>query len=433
MKRVLRKVFILFLISAVASVYAEDRSKGANLHLEIAGAHTKKAPLVVVGVGTQTDELLSVCITVAKDLGFTEQFDVFVEYIPDLTSQAQMHQWYKDKKALAVCIQDNPAKEGFECRVYKTEKAAMVKGIRVSKNGPIARGWAHAIADAILPVLTGNAGYFSGKLVYVNETKNALCVADYDGSHEQVLAPIRTAVIAPRWNKDLENPMVLFSEYTSKNIRLVACDMHGRKFAASSFEGLNMQPSFSSDGREVVLCLSHEGSSQLYHYGYSKKDRQNVYTRLTFNEGNNISPTLLDNGDVIFCSDFENGRPAIYYLHRKKETIERLTEGGASSPSYSPATEQIAYIKMKDGVAQVMTYDLKTRKEKQITFDRVHKQECSWSYCGNYIVFAVHDGSSKRVAMYNLLAKTLKYITPSHVVCSYPHWSFPYKEFPVVI
>lgn len=433
MKTLSKKLFLIITLSNITSVYVKDVSVGTNLHIEIAGTHTQKAPIVVVGVGQQTDELLSVCITVAKDLSFTGQFDVAIEYIPDLTSKKQMHDWYKQKKALAICIQDNLDKEGFECRVYKTEQADMVKGLRVGKHGPVARGWAHAIADAILPVLTGNDGYFSGKLVYVNETRKALCIADYDGSHEQILAPIRTSVIAPRWNKDLENPMVLFSEYTSKNIRLVACDMRGRKFAASSFEGLNMQPSFSSDGQEVVLCLSHEGSSQLYHYGYSKKDKQYVYTRLTYNDGNNIAPTLLDNGDVIFCSDYENGRPAIYYLHRKKETVERLTEGGASSPSYCPTTGQIAYIKMKEGVAQVMTYDLKTRQEKQVTFDKAHKQECSWSYCGNYVVFAVHDGSSKRVAMHNLLTGSLKYITASNVVCSYPHWSFPYKEFPVVI
>lgn len=426
------RLSLLILVTSVASGIQAD-AQVTNLHVEIAGAQTQKVPLVVVGVGPQTDELLSVCITVAKDLGFTGQFEVCNEYLSDLKSKAQMHAWSKDQKPLAVCIQDNPDK-GFECRVYKTEKASMVKGLRVPKQGVVPRGWAHAIADAILPVLTGNAGYFSGKLVYVNETKKALCVADYDGSHEQVLVPIQTSMLAPRWNRDAENPMVMVSEYTANNIRLVACDMHGRKYRASNFDGLNMQPSFSSNGKELVLCLSHEGSSQLYHYGYSKKDRQDMYTRLTFNDGNNIAPTLLDNGDVIFCSDYQDGRPAIYYMHRKKETVERLTQAsGCTSPSYCSATHQIAYIKMHEGVAQVMVFDLATRKEKQVTFDKAHKQECSWSACGNYIVFAVHDGPSKRIAMHNLLTNKLTYITPSTVVCSYPHWSLAYNEFPVVI
>ncbi len=424
----------LFLVVFVTTFVSAKEIATTTLHLEIAGTRTKQVPLVVVGVGEQTDELLSVCVTVAKDLAFTEQFIVTTEYISDLKSKKQMHNWSEQKKPLAVCIQDNPDKNGFECRVYKTEKAQMVKGIRVPKVGAVARGWAHAIADTMLPVLTGNSGYFSGILSYINETKGAICVADYDGSHEQIVTHVTTSALAPRWNKDIDNPLLFYSEYTDKNIRLVACDMHGHKYRASSFDGLNMQPSFSSDGRELVLCLSYEGSSQLYHYGFSKKDKRPLYTRLTYNNGNNIAPTLLDNGDVIFCSDFENGRPAIYYLHKKKETVERLTDGFAcSSPSYCPKNNHIAFIKMKDGVAQVMDFDLKTRQEKQVTFDKAHKQECSWSSCGNYIVFAVHEGSSKRIAMHNFLTGKLKYITPANVICSYPHWSFPYKEFPVVV
>jgi Tol biopolymer transport system component len=118
--------------------------------------------------------------------------------------------------------------------------------------------------------------------------------------------------VAPRWHT--QAPMIFFSQLTKENNRLMALDLNSKKpRIISSYEGLNMHPSFSEDGSKSVLCLSGRKNSELYLYDQKicNKLKKKVYIQLTHNEGNNASPCLLPNGNVVFCSDYETGNPQI--------------------------------------------------------------------------------------------------------------------------
>ena len=41
---------------------------------------------------------------------------------------------------------------------------------------------------------------------------------------------------------------------------------------------------------------------------------------------------------------------------------------------------------------QLFLYDDRTKDHRQITFTKGSKDECSWSPCGNYIVYECRDG-----------------------------------------
>ncbi len=416
----------------------ELSSSSKAIHVEVASKKGEKKKWLGVIVGKTAHSLHEVGEAVKRALEYTGLVDVDLRYADKRLHKKEVLDLKSLGYACVIFIEENNDYKTLESRAYDTNKGSMQKGFSVKKEGKLPRGWGYALADSIIE-LAGQRPFASCKLAYCQKRDGKspqyeICVADFDGSHPQVISKSKRQLLGIRWNRDEESPMILFSRYTPINIQLVSRSLSGTETIASNFDGLNMLPTFSIDGKEVVLCLSRDGSSQLYQYGYNHKLKKIGYTRLTYNHGNNIYPTFLDNGDLVFCSDFETGTPYIYYLNRKEDAIERLTSGAASAaPSYNSATNNIMFTKVVEGVMQIFLCDLTTKKERQITFDKGHKQECGFSPCGNFIVYGIQEGPYQRIISYSLLTKTKRTLTAGDVSCSYPVWSSIYRQFPVVV
>ena len=321
-------------------------------------------------------------------------------------------------------------------RLYGTQPVAMMKGKKYLKQGKELRGWAHGISDMIWPILTGQDGFFSTKIAYCKEEVlrnnrygKHIYVADYDGANAKPLVTTLNMSVAPRWNRDSQMPLLFYSDVIPSNVRLMAVDMHKKKKIVSDFDGLNMLPSFSKDGKRVVYCASRgDGNCQIYYY------EKGTFKKLTHNEGNNISPTLSDDGDTIFfCSDFQTGRPQIYCYDMSSEQLEQLTDSGyCTSPAYCHQKKLLAYTKIVNGQNQLFLYDLTTKEHRQLTFDNANKEECCWSSCGTMLLFGARERDSSRLAVLDLLSNEQRFITSAGDKCSYPAWSMIYGEFPLI-
>ncbi len=396
---------------------------------------THKVGIVVAGIGHDTHDLRELCKTIKTDLLFTGQFEPESIFLHKLPSEQEVLK-HQDTQALMLFISDIPKAGIIEWHLYETKNAKMVAGKKMLKKGSVVRGWGHALSDAVLKEATGCEGSFSTKLVYCKEdprhkNKTSICISDYDGTHEQVIVKLGSKGLAPRWNNDLIHPLIIYSEYTPYNVRLMVTNLQGKKEIATSFNGLNMSAAFSPDGKDAVVCLSAEGGANIYRCVYNKKRKEQDYIRLTYNEGNNISPTILSNGDIVFCSDFEFGRPQIYKMNRDGKQVRRISADGAcTSPSYCAAIDKIAYSKLVDGVSQIIVHDCKTEKTKQITTDSTHKEESSWSPCGRFLTFSVDDTKAKRIAIQNIATGERHYLTKDACRYSYPVWSPRYQHFP---
>jgi Tol biopolymer transport system component len=323
----------------------------------------------------------------------------------------------------------------------------MIKGKRFSVAHMDAQNQAEYLADKLWPLLTGQEGIFATRIVFCKEVmteekkiaKNICLTPPYafpnENSYQLITKNLieKGRVFAPRWNRDTENPLVLFSESTLSNVRLVSVNLQKQRSIVSNFEGLNILPSFSCDGKRVIYCLSRNGKSQLYLYEFDKESDQPILREITNNNGNNISPTLCENGDIVFCSDFQSKGPQICYYHAFTEQIEVLTSGGyCACPTFCEKNGKIAYSKYVDGILQIFIYDTKTRQHAQITTDKGNKEECTWSPCGNYLAFAVDYGSACRIAVLNLITNERSFITGEKERCMYPCWS-PRYAAPLVV
>ncbi len=325
------------------------------------------------------------------------------------------------------------AKQSIELYLFNTLDGKIIFQKRCTKTSGSIAGWAYRIGDLLWPVLTGQAGLFCSKIAYCKQVDLAqgkrakhICIADYDGSNEQTVVDLPTISIAPRWNNDLHKPLIFYSEYTNNNIRLMFVDMKKNRRIASDYDGINMLPAFSKDGKKVVYCASHgNGLCQLY-YG-----ENGVFKTVAENSGNNISPSFIDDTNILFCSDFQTGSPQIYTYNRATKLVEKITEGGyCTSPSYSATRNCIAYSKMEKGQAQIYLYDMKKKMNTCLTSGKGSKLEPSWSPCGNYLVFSLELGNKSRIGIFNMFTKETSLITPESVSCSYPSWSQCYIFYP---
>lgn len=397
-----------------------------------------KMGILIGYVGDYNNILSQIVDVLIRDMQVSDQFYVQKYVFASKPKNAQDITLFFQQGYHFVLIINGGRKKGvLEYRLFDATTGSMITQASGAyrKKGKSVEGWAHHIADKIWPILTGQQSMFASKIAYCKEVIHEsgvpvkhICVSDHDGSHEQSIVEVPTINVAPRWNKDQHNPLILYSEYTNTNVRLVAIDTHKKRQVVSDFEGINMQPEFSSDGTKVVYCASH-GDGCCHIYTYAK----GTLTPLIVNEGNNVSPTLADDGSIVyFCSDFQTGSPQIYAYYLETGIQKRITNGGyCASPAYCQKRQQLVYSKMIDGEMQLFLYDEKTKKHQQITHSPGNKEECCWSPCGNYIAYAYSQGMQSRIAILNLITHKERFITPTTARCSYPSWSTRYEVFPV--
>jgi len=87
---------------------------------------------------------------------------------------------------------------------------------------------------------------------------------------------------------------------------------------------------------------------------------------------------------------------------------------------------------MVKGIMQLFMYNTVNKEHTQLTFDESNKDECSWSPCGNYLLFATQRGLKSRIAMLQIHTKETWFVTKPTEICSYPTWSPPYTQVPIV-
>lgn len=423
-------IFLLLALSIIFPIFCTP-----EIAVSVSAQKNERLPVVLVlPTGKQTLQKISEYIK--KALEFKGQLAVTIETLGHALTREYVVQKQKEGFVHVISIQEGD--NCFEWRGYDVSLPQTIHthGKRVAKRGTVLRAWAYALADSLHEALTNEPAFFSTKLAYVKKKPlknglhyNHIFIADYDGSNEEVLVETPTINIGPRWNNDSLRPLIFYSENTNANMRLMVSDMKKKKIVASNFDGLNMLPTFSPDGKSVIFCATRgTGSCQLYHWS------NKVLKKLTNNEANNFSPHFGPEGTIVyFSADGDSKSPQIYSLHLGSGDIEKITpEGYCTSPAYCSFNKKLAYIKQVNGIMQLFTYDIQKKQHQQLTTDKAQKEECGWSPCGTYILCGVDNGITSRIALFNTISKDYTYLTNAKDHCSYPTWSGIYHEYPVI-
>jgi len=427
MKKLIIFVGIYSFFMNFSCVYAED-----TVHIAVSAQQYQKMPIFLGYIGDVADqELKDIVQLITSDFEMTEQCTVKVQHFDKLQKKSEIKNLFDQNFYIAIFI--SREKNCFSWRLYDTQQAMMTAGKKYEKKGTVLRGWAHNIADQIWPEFMGTASCFSSKIAYCRQlwvrhngrdkVYKHIYIADVDGKNVRPLVEIPTVCLAPRWSNQISDPILFYSENTLSNVRLVMANMYGKRRTICSFDGLNMLPAFSDDHKNIIFCLSKDGSSQLYH-SYVDHHHKRAYNRITHNNADNFSPCYINDHTIAFVSDYQTKNPGIYFLNLKTSQITPIaTDEYCACPAYCKANNKLLYSKMMGRVMQIFTYDCATGQHEQLTTGYESKEEGCWSPCGNFIIFAARSHGQSRIARYNLLTGRMKYVTPAAENCTYPAWS----------
>lgn len=421
----MRKLFFLFFIFQLNAI---------DVHLTDT-ARREAMGLLIAVIDESDTELHSIAQIMARNLERSGQFKVTVRSIKNPETKEELNAFLDKRYPLEIFLSHADNRRFIAWRLYDVHDAQLIKGMKYTKRGTSVHGYADNVTDELWPVLTKQASSFSSKIAYVKRksgtTKRAhsvVCIANTDGTHEHEIIKKAGTYMGLYWHPDKHNPCLFCSECTRFNVRFIKVTPQGRKKIVLDLKGTCVGINVSPDDNKVVYCRS----GALWEYTHDPVHKRSLNKRIIKNEGKNVSPTLLKNGDIIFCSDAAKIRrghphasgPQICRYHAQDGSISLITtDGWHEGPSYCAVNEKIAFSKRINGVMQVCVYDCRTRQQQQLTFDAGNKMSCCWSPCGNFLAFCCQQGRESRIAVMHVVMRKHSYITPSNEHCSWPSWS----------
>jgi len=398
---------------------------------------------VLIGLIKADPYLTKIAQKMKADFEFGGQFNVKIEQIDHVSKKNDITKLESAGYPIIIFLSSvfKNEKIGIQWRIYDSMQASMLKGKQVFSNNE--KDVAHVLSDQIWPELAGQESCFSSviaacKKTSINKKKNYTYIYILHPSEviSKLSKPILiinepTICLSPRWNHN--KALLYYSKHTPSNVRLMSIDLNKNKSIVANFDGLNLTPAFSDDNK-IILSLTINGKGRICQYIYDEKKGKGIFSPLTSKKIHAISPSFINNENILFCSIDKSNKSRVSVLNLKSGDIEYLTKPYeyCTSPAYCKKNNKIVYCKRVNGLLQVFIYDLENKDHKQLTFDKGDKESCSWSPCSNYLTFSVEYNDASRIAVFNMQNNKMKLLTPENEWWSSPCWSPVYHEIPFI-
>ncbi len=294
-----------------------------------------------------------------------------------------------------------------------------------------AEGWrrmAHKVADTIYSRITGEAGYFDSRIVYISETgpkndrRKRLALMDYDGANLRYLTDDSSIVLAPRFSPNARD--VIYTSYANGLPQVFLMNLETGRQSALIEDALNMTtaPRFSPDGTKVVLSVIEGSNTDIYLIDLNTRRR----TRLTTDGAIDTTPSFSPDGAQIVFSSDRTGRPQLYVMSANGGEATRISSGDGSynTPVWSPRGDMIAFTKIKSGRFHVGVMRLDGSRENLLTASFIDEAP-TWSPNGRVLMFfreSAGVSGAPQIYSVDLTGRNLRRVdTPGFA--SDPNWS----------
>lgn len=335
----------------------------AGLTLEVTQANVNPMPVAILNFEGTTDaeQKLGKDISevIQNDLTSTCLFsfvspEAFLEKSINIDLLPTWSEW-RILKAQAlingvITISGNKVKVQFKLWDVFSEEIMISSSLNTERS--FWRRTAHIIADMIYERITGEAGYFDTRVVYIaergpfNKREKRLAIMDQDGANHKYLTDGKNLVLTPRFSPNVQK--ITYLAYLNKKPRVYVLDLEtGKQELVGHFPGMTFAPRFSPDGESVIMSQAIDGNSDIYTMHLASR----VITRLTKDKSINTSPCYSPNGDEIVFNSDRSGARQIYVMKGDGTDIKRISFGTGSytTPVWSPRGDWIAFTKMQDG------------------------------------------------------------------------------------
>ncbi len=336
----------------------------AELQVDITRGHLQPLPIAITDFhstdakGKQVGKDMATVI--AADLersGLFKPIDkrAFLQDVNSLQVQPRFADWRViNAQALvngAIKVQSD-GRLNVEFRLWDVFAEAQMTGLQYKTQGENWRRVAHIIADAIYKRVTGEAGYFDTRVVYVAESGpptrriKRLAIMDQDGANHRFLTDGRSLVLTPRFSRTAQE--ITYLSYFNNKPRVYLFNIEtGRQEVLGAFRGMTFAPRFSTSGNSVMMSHAENGNSDIY----TMDLRTRKSKRLTSHPAIDTSPSSSPDGKRIVFNGDRGGSPQLYVMNADGSNVRRISfgRGHYSTPVWSPRGDLIAFTKQNGG------------------------------------------------------------------------------------
>lgn len=324
------------------------------------------------------------------------QNDLTINAVPDYASWSNI-------KSQALVIGSVENMGGGNLRVQfrlwdiAANKQTIAKSYKATTNGW--RRIAHLISDEIYQHLTGEAGYFDTRIVYVAESGDArrrtkrLAIMDQDGASQMFLTSGRNLVLTPRFDPNMQR--IIYVSYRSRMPAINLYNLNtGTEEVLGQLPGMSFAPRFSPDGSKVIFSVSVDGNTDIYEMSLSSRSIRRITSHLGIDTSPSYSP---DGSQIAFNSD-RDGSQQLYVMNADGSNVRRISfgRGKYGTPVWSPRGDLIAFTKMRSGSFFIGVMAPDGGGERTLTQSYLDEGP-TWAPNGRVIIFTRESPSSAGV------------------------------------
>jgi TolB protein len=413
----------------------------AMLNIDITRGNTDPMPIAVtdlIGTSPQDQQLgRDVAQVITADLERSGLFRVidkhaFIENISSSTQLPQFASWRQiNADALTVgSVKLVGNKITAEFRLWDVLAQEQIAGKAFTTEAQNWRRVAHMIADVIYQRLTGEAGYFDTRIVYIAESGpqkhrvKRLAIMDQDGANHQFLTDGSELVLTPRFSPTMQQ--VIYMAYRGGSPRVYLRDLtRGTDRLLGKFSGMSFAPRFSPSGKYAILSASLDGNSELFELELAS----GKIRRITYDPAIDTSPSYsADESRIVFNSD-RGGSQQLYVMNRDGTGVQRISFGNGKygTPVWSPRGDLIAFTKIHSGKFHIGVMRPDGSGERLLTSSYLDEGP-TWSPNGRVIMFTREEpggwGNESRTRIYSIdLTGYNEIEIPTPLDASDPAWS----------
>jgi TolB protein len=282
----------------------------------------------------------------------------------------------------------------IQFQLFNTFGHRQLVGDRIRATRRTLRGDAHRAADRIYEKLTGIKGVFGTRVAYVTAERNgdsrtyALIVADQDGENARKIMQSKDPIMSPAWSPD--GRQLAYVSFEGNKPSIVIQNLRTtNRFKISDKPGINGAPSFSPDGRKLVVTLGGvNGNPDIYVLDINSRKS----TRLTTHRAIDTEGTWSPDGRYIYFTSDRSGGPQIYRVPANGGTPERVTFEGSynARPRLSPDGKRLAMVHNDRGNYRIALMNLK-RKDLLIVSTGRQDESPSFAPNSDILIYATRE------------------------------------------
>jgi TolB protein len=172
---------------------------------------------------------------------------------------------------------------------------------------------------------------------------------------------------------------------------------------------------------KVVFASNRDGNDEIYIMDYDGKRQK----RITFNDYIDLMPAWSYDNEKILYTSYRRLTPELYIFYLYTGKTELISTGGVNyRADWSSENDKIVYTSSKnDGNTEIYTRDMKTGKEKRLTFNRIIDSSPCWSPNGNEIAFTSQRSGTPQIYIMGSEGTNVRRITYEGAYHDNPAWS----------